>query len=338
MAPPSLAAALLLVVSAALSTCAAATNYPVLQPAVTNVVEDKHVRNYWTTQRISRIDHHALAKNPKPIPRDQLSEGAPFHATEAVKKTVGRLFYTVQLKNGSTQDDTCTATLVGSDNEATLVTAGHCASSNQLAMLNFTGYNQNLLWVPGYNDGQRPYGSFTVNHIVTSRLYEQSEDGSEVDDRAFLVLNPDAQGRHAGETLGRGQRLVFKKPSSDYRWFLGYPRDAATGDETVPQKGHPEFTGERLASCNGTIRDWRFGQGLTGIACLMGGGSSGGPELADFDLDTGFGTVAAVNSRLDPVGGLGGKSSKQYLWGVPVTTEISKKLFDAAQCIKPVLK
>lgn len=329
----------LLVLALAAAGYAAAAEKPstpkdsaVIHPMVTSAMEEKRVRDYWTSERIASINRDPSASHPLPIPIDQRYHGAEFESQGAIKKTVGRLLYTSTMPDGSGSDSSCTATLLKSKNEATLVTAGHCSSAGTNTA-SFIGYNKNLLWIPGFRDGKAPYGNFTVHKVITSRLYEEDEDALIGNDRSFLVLNLDAQGRAAGKTLGPGQSIKFGKAPSGYRQVLGYPRYVASGPDSLPQRGIPAFTGQRVASCNGTSIKWQYGHGLTGIPCLMGGGASGGPSLANLDISTGLGTIVAVNSINDVV--VEGKERIEYLWGTPVTDKTSEMLYNAAQAVKP---
>ncbi|EXK25647.1 hypothetical protein FOMG_17684 [Fusarium oxysporum f. sp. melonis 26406] len=323
----------LLAIVLAAATCAAAApkstatkDSAVVHPMVTTTVEQKEVHDYWTSARIAHIGRDPSASDPISVPLCQRYRGAEFNAQGAIDKTVGRLFFSSTLPDGCDLDSSCTATLLQSKNKATLVTAGHCSSAGTNTVA-FIGYNKNLLWVPGFRDGKAPHGTFTV--------HSADEDALIGNDRSFLILNSDARGRAAGETLGPGQRIKFGRAPSGYLQALGYPRYVASGPADLPQRGLPAFTGQRVASCNGTAIKYEYGHGLTGIPCLMGGGASGGPELENLDISTGVGTVVAVHSINDEV--IKGSERVEYLWGVPVTDETSEMLYSAAQGITPLL-
>ena len=84
-----------------------------------------------------------------------------------------------------------------------------------------------------------------------------------------------------------------------HRHEFGYPRASAAPDRS----GRPEFTGQRPAYCYGPARndpgsaDFPEPAGLWGDACVMGGGSSGGPRIVHFDPATGVGAVSGVNTQ-----------------------------------------
>lgn len=290
---------------------------------------DKHVREYWTADRIANIDHDPAAEHPVIIPADERARGAEFDESDALELTIGRLFSTlVDEDDGTETDSSCTATLVRGKNKATLITAAHCITNNG----NVT-FTKNNLWIPGYRDGAAPHGKFTVNTIVLSSLWRKGDFSRLQYDHAFLVLNPDLNGRSAGQILGQGQDIGFNRAVSARRYQFGYPRYASQAPPNPPQSGNPAFIGERLAYCSGRIMNWSSGHGLTGLSCAMGGGASGGPHIQDLNLKTGFGTIVAVNSLSDVVKGKGG--DVDYLWGASVTDPLTEELFQVAEVIIP---
>ncbi|KAK2598147.1 hypothetical protein QQS21_005698 [Conoideocrella luteorostrata] len=310
----------------------------VQQAMVTGKVADQQVRAYWTPERIASIDHDPITSKPlEPIPVDDRHNGAEYEGGGAIPKTVGRLLYTIHLKNGTTLDNSCTATLLRSANRATAVTAGHCVKAGVDEYSKELGWHSNIFFIPGFRDGTGET-NFTVNTAFISSLWDHGQLRERFsDDRAFMVLNPDPTwGKTAGELLGEGQHIKFESTQSHstMRYNMGYPRYAEKGSKT-PRYGSPAFTGLRLAACFGDPVDWwRFDARLSGFSCLMGGGSSGGPHLAEFDLQRGIGTVVAVNSISDTPGQ---NSTQSYEYGAAVNDQFSKTLYEAAGAIHPRL-
>ncbi|RYO95719.1 hypothetical protein DL765_011062 [Monosporascus sp. GIB2] len=273
------------------------------------------------------------AREPTVVPPELRPIGAEYPAKGAILTTVGRLLYTTNLVEGGTGDSSCTATLVRADNKATVIAAAHCVHGGAEPFF-YTGYSDNLLFIPGYRDGDAPHGNYTVNNIVISRAYAEdpSFEVTLTQDRAYLVLNPDARGRPAAETLGEGQRIPFGAEPAGPRHRLGYPRYVSSGNETLPQRGQPAFRGERLAACYGDAGPWPRGPEMTGLECVMGGGSSGGPAMQNFDEEAGVGDVVAVNNINDY---WNQEERRDGVFGASVTDPASEALYLAAQAIKP---
>jgi hypothetical protein len=305
-------------------------SYVVEKFLVTTKDAAQAVRGYWTPERLASIDHDPISTNTTPVPANEEYRGAEFNGQGDIPHTVGRLLYTELTEESGWRDSSCTATLVQSDNKATIVTAAHCLKPNVMTQ-NHTEWNENILFLPGFRDNL-PQVNFTINraYLESSWVYEGI---TYFNDRAFAVLNSDlASGKAAGVVIGAAQDIQFgTEPPYGTLYNLGYPRYSSDKEEF--RYGSPAFTGHRLAACYGEAEDWwRFPSDLAGFPCQMSGGSSGGPHLANFDMERGVGTVVAVNSILDqnapPPAGI------VYEYGMSVTNSFSKLLYEAAQGVK----
>jgi hypothetical protein len=322
----SLAAALL--ASAALTTPADAVPAPdvVTHTLAVSAKDQQAVLAYWTPERIAAMPTGPSTPGKPPVDDPT---GAGFPQGTAVDKTIGRLFF---VERG--EDASCTATLVASVNGTTLVTAGHCVHGMDL-IGNDPQWTSKLLWVPGFRDNTRPYGSFVVRSAVISGTWF-ADDQQETDDQAFLVVNPGKDGR---KPAGVGQRLAIDLPGNLPAQEFGYPRAAKKDGH----QGRPEFTGQRLAHCWGTPKEnpgsaeLPIAKGQWGVPCDMGGGSSGGPRLTAFDEHTGRGTVVGVDTQswyLDAQDKLclGDQSQcTRYLFGPQFSSAITGPLYARAQ-------
>ncbi|KAM0270042.1 hypothetical protein ACHAQH_009560 [Verticillium albo-atrum] len=309
------------------SSCPVGTpSWVTVHPEVTSMAQDRAVREYWTPERIANIDSAKLIPNAPPIPQEVQHLGQEFPGKGAIVSTVGRLLYTSNSAENTTADSSCTATLVESANGATIITAGHCVHAGGGNPM-YHGYHDNLLFIPGWKDGKRPYDSFTANHVVVPKDWVEGET---YEDKAFVILNAGDDGRAPGKILGKGQHMRFDSDDGvgDQRWLLGYTR-YHSGPAGLPQQGTPAFTGRRLSSCNGTAFAWRFGNGLSGVECRMSGGASGGPHFEGLDLKTGRGTIVAVNNIVDVVG----DDNLPAMFGVNVTDARTESLLKVAGSI-----
>ncbi|MFD7447444.1 trypsin-like serine peptidase [Kitasatospora sp. NPDC059827] len=311
----------------------AATSRVAVHPSAVTTAQQQAVLAYWTPERMAALNQPSSGNPPKSGP-----DGGPWTGSDTLSRTVGRLFFT---NHG--EDESCTATVVNSANRSTVVTAAHCVNSTDLLGDN-NEWLSNEMFVPGYHDGLAPYGKFVARAGIadTTWLLNDQQDGLRFDayDQAFLVLNRNAEGRRVQDAVGAAQRIGFDRPGNAAVHQFGYPRESS-GDPA--RSGLPEFIGTRLAHCTGQTleypgtKDHPEPRGLWGAPCVMGGGSSGGPRIADFDPSAGIGTVVGDNTQagfFDSSGQVcerGTPSCTRHLVGPQFTSAITKPLYQAAQ-------
>ncbi|MEV0072303.1 hypothetical protein [Amycolatopsis sp. NPDC050768] len=318
-------------VAAVLPAVASAATGPVVQPLAVSAAEQQAVLDYWTPERMNALTQPSSDNPPTGGP-----DGAPWTTGNAVSKTVGRLFFT---DHG--EDSSCTATVVAGANRSTVVTAGHCVNNTDLLGEN-NQWNAHSMFVPGYHDGQAPYGKFVGRFGVADSTWLANDqiDAQKFDtfDQAFVVLNRGAYGVSVQDKVGAAQKIGFDRPGGADVYQFGYPRASAD----PAREGLPEYTGARLAFCTGPAREWPGTPDFPdspnqwGTACVMGGGSSGGPRLRDFDAKTGLGTVVGDNTQAGFFDAAGKPCERdagctRYLVGPQFSTAVTKPLFEAAQ-------
>ncbi|MFF3069946.1 trypsin-like serine peptidase [Kitasatospora sp. NPDC057936] len=311
----------------------AATSRVAVHPEAVTAAQQQAVLDYWTPARIAALTQPSSGNPPRSGP-----DGAPWTGAATLSGTVGRLFFT---NHG--EDESCTATVVNSANRSTVVTAAHCVNSTDLLGEN-DEWLSNEMFVPGYHDGLAPYGRFVARAGVADAtwLLNDQQNGLKFDayDQAFLVLNGNAAGQRVQDAVGAAQRIGFDRPGNASVHQFGYPREAS-GDPS--RAGLPEFTGARLAHCAGRTREYPGTKehpeprGEWGAPCVMGGGSSGGPRVADFDPSSGIGTVVGDNTQgafFDSSGRVcerGTASCTRHLVGPQFTSAITEPLYRAAE-------
>ncbi|MCO5971108.1 trypsin-like serine peptidase [Actinoallomurus soli] len=211
----------------------------------------------------------AVAGALSPDRRSAQGPGTPWASPGAVRATTGKVFFTI---DGA--DYVCSAGTVDGANHDLVVTAGHCVQ-------NAAGvWARNWIYVPGYDQGRRPYGAFTARRMFAPKAWSGRHD--ENHDVAMVALAT-ADGRHVTDVVG-AQNIAFDQPRGTVAYGFGYP----TGGR---------YDGERLAYCSG--RTHPDAHRLTqdqGLRCDMSEGASGGPWLTRFDARTGVGVVTSVNS------------------------------------------
>lgn len=194
-------------------------------------------------------------------------KGGAWTGGGAVVKTSGRVFFTYQGRTAS-----CSGNSVTSQNKSTVVTAGHCVKLQG-------AWHTNWVFVPAYQDGQTPYGTWTAAKTSSTDQWAASEDINY--DVGLAVVNP-LNGQKLADAVG-AQGIQFNGGYNRPMYAFGFPAAAP-------------YDGKKLIYCSGnTTKDFLFSKDHS-LGCDMTGGSSGGPWFNSFDEATGTGLQASVNS------------------------------------------
>lgn len=302
-----------------------ASSVAVHSAATTEAAQDR-VADYWTPKRMREAvpADVLVAGKDKSTAGDVVAAGAPTVVQEAkaagpqakakptaaadfqggyysgggeVRDTTGKVFFTL----GGT-NYVCSGSAVSSGNEDVVLTAGHCVNEGP------GGYATNWAFVPAYDDGARPYGTFTARQLTTTTQWRNSGDFDY--DVAFAVMNT-LNGAHLTDVVG-GQAIGFNQARGQYMYSFGYPA------------GSP-YDGSDIAWCHGTVVQDTFGGSTTqGLDCDMTGGSSGGPWFVNYNETTGLGTLNSVNSFKYTRGSL-----RNYMFG-PYLGSVAQSLYTSA--------
>lgn len=255
------------------------------------------VAEYWTRERMRRARPLGLERRPpsaeagtasrseasrgRPVlvpPRPPAgSAGAagrarpdiPFDAHEVPDTTVfpnstnGKVFVKVQHGLGF-----CSGTVVSSETRSAVFTAGHCVHNGGRG----AGWlDRKWVFVPGYRNGARPFGSFVATDLFTTRGWLRRGNGNY--DIGAASVAPNSAG-HTVEAAAGARGFAAGQPRGQIFNAFGYPVT------------HP-FGGETLHTCRsayaGDDRRSRFYAGPlpVRIGCDMTGGSSGGAWVID---------------------------------------------------------
>ncbi|MFE3885762.1 trypsin-like serine peptidase [Streptomyces lydicus] len=193
--------------------------------------------------------------------------GGPWTGGGAVTKTTGRVFFTYQGRTAA-----CSGDAVTSGNKSTVLTAGHCVKLGGV-------WHTDWIFVPGYHDGEAPYGKWAAAKTLSTPQWTASEDINY--DVGAAVVAP-LDGKKLTDVVG-GQGLSFNSGYSKAMYAFGFPAAAP-------------YDGSKLIYCSGTTFKDPLFSGDHGLACNMTGGSSGGPWFTAFDEKTGTGLQSSVNS------------------------------------------
>ncbi|MEV3854341.1 trypsin-like serine protease [Streptomyces sp. NPDC050095] len=235
---------ILSVVALALTATTAAGAVPA--PAAESPDE---VRAFWTQERMAE----AIADSAAPEPPD----GVPWTSGAEPVRNVGRLF--MELTDG--RKATCTGAVVQAANRSVIATAGHCVHLKEVG-----GFMKKLLFVPAYDKGAKPYGSYVATAVQVDEAWQKDEDHKV--DFSFVTLGPDEQGRSVENVTGA--RPAAFAPVAGKKTALGYPY-------VKP------YDGETLQYCSGPttpVFDIRLPGGEQLKPCRMTNGASGGPWYA----------------------------------------------------------
>ena len=194
---------------------------------------------------------------PLMMPSTPLS-GASFKGVPAV----GALF---AAGRAGSMTHFCSASVVHSPRRNMVITAAHCLAS-------YAASPQQVIFIPGYHDGQAPYGVWTTARVIVDSAWATVADPDH--DVAFLIVTGSSDGTRIEDVTG-AEQLGIGQPPGVVR-VIGYPN--SSGRPIACQNQATRFT----------PRQQRFGCG--GFT----NGTSGGPFLTDVSNTTGNGLVVGV--------------------------------------------
>lgn len=276
-----------------------------LPEVVSADLDSDDVRDYWTADRMRSAVPADLDPDGDPIPGGQAASPrpAPRASTITSPRSAGKLFFTTRQGNA-----VCSAAAVNTAQKNVIITAAHCAHSgprNPCGLLqNCPEYFTNFLFVPRFNNGNAPDGSWVGTRAITHREWVLNED---LDfDQALIEVAP-RNGRRLVDVVG-GNGLAWNFPArqADIAVF-GWPAEAP-------------YDGRTVKRCTGTTTPLdRTSDAF--IKCPMNGGASGGPWfIGRINANVGF--IWAVTSRRTT-------SGTPYLIANPLDSSIRKLLSNA---------
>jgi V8-like Glu-specific endopeptidase len=114
------------------------------------------------------------------------------HNPELAAPRVGAIF-----SRSASGNHFCTASVVASPGHDLLMTAAHCIHGGKGA-----GYNTDIVFIPGYQDGSAPFGVWTPSALLVDPQWSTSSDPDF--DVGFVVLRP-LDGKNIQDVLGANQ-------------------------------------------------------------------------------------------------------------------------------------
>jgi hypothetical protein len=165
----------------------------------------------------------------------------------------------------------CSGTSVDAPSRSVVITAGHCVNEGGPGHW----FNKDWVFVPGYHDGQRPFGVFVAKWIGATAPWIEGE--SENADVGAAVVGRNERGQRLGDAVG-ADRIAFGLPPSQVFDVHGYPVA-------------PPFDGASQRLCSGTpflghdLASFLMPGPLNlALTCDVTGGASGGGWTIDGDV------------------------------------------------------
>ena len=211
----------------------------------------------------SGIEPEEFGTSAQPFTTSQVNASGNLTINYYPYRAAGKLFFKI-----GANSFLCSASLI---KPGVVVTAAHCVANYGQQQF-YSGWT----FVPAYNNGSAPYGTWTAaSATVKTKYYNGTDSCAQYgvicpDDVAVITLNPQS-GRYAGHYAG---------------WY-GYGWDGygfnASSQALISQLGYP------VALDGGLLMERNDSQGFvstslsnnTIIGSLMTGGSSGGPWLVN---------------------------------------------------------
>jgi V8-like Glu-specific endopeptidase len=221
---------------------------------------------------------------PKAAPKPLASAAAynpNFNYWQPTAYTNGKVFF--NMAGGSYQ---CSATIVNTEGQDTVWTAGHCVNQGSGGP-----WATNWTFVPAYDtdlSNPAPYGYWSARQLWSRTGWINSQDFTQ--DMGVAIMNPQFGYKIVGYFGGQGFRVNAGK--NVWENTFGYPAE------------YP-FDGGHLMECWGTtspettILFWT--SNTLKIPCDMTRGESGGPWLNGYDGNWGY--LNGINSRIDRIAG-----------------------------------
>jgi V8-like Glu-specific endopeptidase len=194
-----------------------------------------------------------------PLPGES-ADSRPARTDESLR--VGALFV-----HSAQGNHFCTASVVSSPGRDLLVTAAHCINGGHDG-----GYRSDIVFIPGYRDGQAPFGVWTVARLLVAPQWAKASDPDY--DVGFVVLKPH-DGQNIEDVLG-ADRLGTDQQADYLVHVTGYPDSDDTPITCVNWTSEHSRTQLRF-ECSGFT-----------------GGTSGSPWVTRFSTQSRTGTIVGV--------------------------------------------
>jgi V8-like Glu-specific endopeptidase len=162
----------------------------------------------------------------------------------------------------------CSGSAINTPKQRMVLTAGHCIHDTGGG-----GWMQNWIFMPGFQNGPSPAGTFTPFQFWAWSNFTQG--GDEHYDYGVVITHVNGGGKLVHQVGGNG---LIVNPGRPFVTFIGYSGDA------ISNKVVQEFCTGQLSRRSVFISD-------QSLPCTLFQGSSGAPWL--FNVHNGFGFVVS---------------------------------------------
>ena len=248
-------------------------------PAAHHRLDADGVRDYWTAKRMSRAipADTPAAEAPAALQgARRAARAAPFYVSEPVANptalpypAVGKVFFRL-----GGYSYVCSAAIVDAPSARLVWTAGHCIRDAGRR----GRWASRWIFVPGYERGERPYGSWPASVIWSSNGWLRKNDN--MDFGAAQIARSNGTGVQTA--VGYGLAFAANQPVEQNWEAIGYPADGYF-DDALWHCQSPYAGSDPSVHKSGPLP--------FAIGCDMGGGSSGGPWIS-----SSTGALGAVTS------------------------------------------
>lgn len=200
------------------------------------------------------------------IPKQPTSGGVQVEA--AISNTEGKVYY----RKPDGTDWQCSAGAVNSAKRRLVWTAGHCVHTGPGAN---AGWMTNWMFIPGYDNGSRPAGTFPYYQLWAITAWINNGD-LHYDSGVAITWNNEFNRRVVDAVGGNG---LIINPGRPFVTAIGYPSNISGG--------------EAQSYCQVWLRASNSFQELS---CNRLAGASGEPWLRDYNFASGLGYIVSNNS------------------------------------------
>ncbi|REE96560.1 trypsin-like serine peptidase [Thermomonospora umbrina] len=239
------------------------------QTAVSNAVSAvaaRDVESYWTPERMAKAA--PVTGRDSTSGRTGVAGAARTATTYDGVRTVGALFF-----NNGAGDRYCTGVVVASRSKMLILTAAHCIHGGR-----GKGYARKVAFVPQYDRGRRPFGTWPARRLFVHRLWATQSDPDV--DYGVVSLHPRPSDKRRIQQVVGSNRIAINRGYVNTVYVTGYPRIRSDRRDRpircwTRTSRHSRF--QIRMECNGFY-----------------GGTSGSPWLLNFNSSTGTGYINGV--------------------------------------------
>jgi hypothetical protein len=164
----------------------------------------------------------------------------------------------------------CSGTAIDTPTRQLVLTAGHCVNSGPFPTPRRRAsiWSRFLEFVPAYNGGVAPFGSFVARRSTISALKQWTGHGNPDYDIGAFLTQPGTAGLNLADAVGGGATIVADLPRAQQFQTFGYP-----GETTRMQSCRSPYIGDDV------LTNLFPGPPTMAVHCHWAPGASGGGWL-----------------------------------------------------------